>query len=197
MTSLRTRTIISSLRTFFEKNKKVIISAAVLFALGIVLGIVLAYRAVDGAFERVPRSEVETGSAKVFFISLLCLVGGYGILLIAGINNKTVFLIVIPFITLGFFLGRYACALVCRFEGFGILNLVIIYLPFFLITFVLMLIATANIMSAGCTDYCEGSMFKPSFIRTLKILGINAACSLVVFLILGSICGGVIIVTLF
>lgn len=196
MSTLRTRVISSSLLTFFDKNKKVIISTLVLFVIGIVLGIIFAYRAVDGNFERVPRVDVETGAAKVFFISLLCLVGGYGILLIAGINNKTVFLICIPFVTLGYFLGKYSCALICRFESFGVLNFIVIYLPFFLITFVLMMIATVNILSATCTDYCEKSSFRPSFIRTLKIFGINAGCSLVLFLIVGSITG-VIIVTLF
>lgn len=189
--------IASSLLAFFEKNKKVIISTTVLFVIGIIIGIVYAYRAVDGSFERVIRSEVETGSAKVFFISLLAVMGGYVIILISGINNKTVFLICIPFIVLGFFLGKYACALVGRYEGFGVLNLVIIYLPFFLVTFVLMVVATAGVLSAGCTDYCENSSLKPSFIRTLKIFGINCACSLVLFLIIGSMTGGVIIVVLF
>jgi len=197
MSTLRTRVIKSSLITFFEKNKKVIISTVVLFAIGIILGVALAYRAVDGSFERVPRVDVETGSAKVFFISLLCLVGGYGVLLIAGINNKTVFLICIPFLTLGYILGKYSVALICRFEGFGVLNFILVYLPFFLVTFILMLIAATNILSASCSDYCENSSFKPSFIRTLKIFGINAGCALVLFLILGSIIGGVIIVTLF
>ena len=171
-------------------------SSAVLFAIGIILGIILAYRAVDGAFERVPRVDAETGAGKVFFISILCLVGGYGVLLIAGINNKTVFLICVPFVTLGYFLGKYSCALIGRYEGFGVINFVVIYLPFFLITFVLMMIAAANILSAGCSDYCERSSLRPSFVRTLKILAINAGCSLVLFLIIGSITG-VIIVALF
>ena len=197
MLSVRMRTIMSSLMTFFEKNKKVIISAAVLFAIGIVLGVILAFKAVDGEFERVPRCDVETGAGKVFFIAILCLAGGYGILLVSGVNNKTVFLACIPFVVIGFFFGRYSCALVGRFEGFGVINLLVVYLPFFLISFVLMMIAATNILSAGCTDCCEGSTLKPSFTRTLKIFGINVGCSLVIFLIFGSMTGGVIIVTLF
>lgn len=197
MSTLRTRLITSSLLTFFEKNKKVLISTLVLFVIGIIIGVILAYRAVDGSFERVPRIDIEVGSAKVFFISSLCLLGCYGIILVAGINNKTVFLICIPFVLLGYFCGKFACALVCRFEGFGIINLVIIYLPFFLITFVLMMLATASILSSSCSDRCEGSNLKPSFIRVLKIFGINIACGFVLFIIVGSIAGGVIIVTLF
>ncbi|MCM1305695.1 MAG: hypothetical protein NC037_05205 [Bacteroides sp.] len=196
MSTLRTRMIASSLQTFFEKNKKVIISATVLFIVGIIVGITYALRAVDGSFERVIRSEVETGAAKVFFFSLLGIIGGYAIILISGVNNKTVFLICIPFTVLGFFLGKYSCALVGRYEGFGVLNLLLVYLPFFLITFVLMVIASAAVLSAGCTDYSANSSLKPSFVKTLKILGINAACSLVLFLIVGSITG-VIIVSLF
>lgn len=188
--------IASSLLSFFEKNRKVIISSTVLFAIGIVIGIAYAVRAVDGSFERVIRSEVETGAARVFFISLLGIIGGYALILISGINNKTVILICVPFTVLGFFLGKYACALIGRYEGFGVLNFLIIYLPFFLVTFVLMAIAATGVLSAGCTDYCEGSSFKPSFLRTLKILGINALCSLVLFLIIGSMTG-VIVVALF
>lgn len=186
----------SQLLSYLDRHKKVIISTAVLFVIGILIGIIYAYRTVDGSFERVARANVETGGAKVFFISLLCLMGGYIVILISGINNKTVFLICIPFIALGFVLGEYACALVCRFEGFGVLNLIVIYLPFFLITFVLMVIASANVLSAGCSDYCENSSLKPSFVKTLKIFGINCACSLVLFLIIGSVTK-VIIVTLF
>ncbi len=196
MSTLRTRTVLSSLRIYFDRHKKVIISAVALFALGIALGIIFAYRAVDGSFERVARCDVETGGAKVFFISVLAIAGCYGVLLIAGINNKTAFLICIPFVTLGYFCGKYACGLVGRYEGFGVINLVIIYLPFFVVSFVLMTIAAANIFSSSCSDYCESSSLRPSFVRTLKIFGINAACSLVFFLIIGSFTG-VIIVTLF
>ena len=197
MSSLRTRVFLSSLRTFFEKNKKVVICTTVLFVIGILLGIILTYRAVDGSFERIPRIDMETGSAKVFFIAILGLVGCYAVLLIAGINNKTVILVIIPFTVLGFLFGRYSCALIGRYEGYGVLNLLLIYMPFFLVSFVCMVLATANILSASCTDCGGSSGLKPSFICTLKILGINAACALVFFLILGSIIGGVIIVVLF
>jgi len=183
----------SSLRTYFDANKKVIISATALFVVGIILGVIFAYRSVDGNFERVIRSEAELGAAKVFFISLLILVGGYGIILVSGINNKTVFLIIIPFVLIGYMLGKYATALIARYESFGVINLVFVYLPFFFLTFILMMIAAANVISAACCDRCERSSFKPSFLQTLKILGINAACALLFFLIIGSFTGVIIV----
>ncbi len=196
MSSLRTRTVLSSLRTYFEKNRKVIICAIVLFVIGIILGIILTYRAVDGSFERVPRVDVETGAARVFFFAVLGLFGCYGLLLISGISNKTVFIAIIPFTLLGFLCGRYSFALIGRYEGFGVFNLIIIYLPFFLITFVCMVLAAANILSSSCTDCSGHTGLRQSFVCALKIFGINAACALVLFLIIGSI-SGVIIVTLF
>lgn len=197
MSSLRTRVFLSTLKTFFDKNKKLAICACVLFALGIAVGIILAYRAVDGCFERVPRVDMETGAARVFFVAILGLVGCYALLLISGINNKTVIVAIIPFTLAGFLLGRYSCALIGRYEGFGVINLLLIYLPFFLITFVCMLLAAASILSESCMERCGTSELKPSFVCTLKILGINAACALVLFLIVGAIAGGVIIVKLF
>lgn len=197
MSSMRSRAIISYLRTFFERHKKVIICTAALFVVGIVLGIVLAYKAVDGEFESVPRVDVETGSAKIFFFAILSLVGCYGVILIAGINDKTAILICVPFVVLGFVMGRFAIALIMRYDGFGVINLLFVYLPFFLATFALMLIASARVLSAACYEHCEGSTLKPSFVAALKLFGLNAAVALVCFAIVGSICGGVIVVTLF
>lgn len=197
MPSLRTNTIIGYIRTFFKEHKKVVITTLVLFLVGIVLGIFFAVKAVDGNFEKIPRSEIETGTSKVFFLSLLLLVFSYFIILISGANNKTAILICIPFFVLGYLLGRDATALICRYGGFGILNLLLVYLPFFILTFLLMLFAASyvSVLYTCCTENCE--KYKPSFIFILKMLAINALVSLVFILIIGSIIGGVIVVELF
>lgn len=187
----------SSLGDYFRKNGKVILSAAALMAVGIALGIFFAFRAVDGEFERVPLIDVERGTAKVFFISLAALVGGYALILIAGVNNKTVVIICVPFILMGYFCGKFACALVARYEMAGITNLLLAYLPFFICTFILMTVAACTVLSATCTQACDKSSLKPSFTAALKILCINATVSFVFFVVLGSVAGGVIIVTLF
>ena len=91
--SMRTQSVISWLRTYFSKNKKVIICTLVAFIVGVIAGVVACVRSVNGDFERVARADMEFGAFKVFFISLLALLGGYFVVLIAGTNNKTVFLI--------------------------------------------------------------------------------------------------------
>lgn len=197
MSSTRSRAILSYLKTFFERNKKVVISTAVIFAVGIILGVVLAYRAVDGQFERVPRVDAEVGTAKVFFLSLLSLAGCYGVILISGINNKTAVVVCVPFVVLGFVLGRFSTALIMRYEGFGLINLLFVYLPFFICTYALMLVAGARVLGAGCYERCEGSSLKPSFVAAVKLFLLNCACALVFMAIIGSICGGVIVVKLF
>lgn len=192
MSSVRSRAVVSSLRSFFENNKKVVICTSVIFVLGIVAGILSAVRSVDGEFERIARADMDFGSAKVFFISSLALVGGYIVILISGHSNKTVFLAVIPFFVLGFMGGEYCCILIARYESTGIINLLLVYLPFFLSSFVCLMLAATNVLQASCTD-CTKSSLKPSFIAVLKILGINVCISFVFIMIIGSIFGVVIV----
>lgn len=168
-----------------------------MFAIGIAVGIISAIRSVDGDFERIARADMSFSSAKVFFISSLAVVGGYLILLLSGYNNKTVFLAVIPFVVLGFMCGQYSCILIARYESTGILNLLLVYLPFFLCTFVCFVFAACAILSASCTDCSSKSSLRPSFVTTLKIVGINLAISFVLMMIIGSIIGGVVIVVLY
>lgn len=168
----------------------------IVFVLGIIVGAVSAWRAVGGEFEEVLPKDANTGGARVFFFSTLALVGCYGVILVSGINDKTVFLAIIPVFLLGFFFGRYLTALVGRFGALGIANLVFAYAPFFICTFVCFLLSTVAVMNADCAKTEISSNLKPSFIDTLKLLGINVAISFVLFVPFGSIYG-VIIVSLY
>ncbi len=186
----------SALKSFLSKNKKIIICSLVVFVLGIIVGAVSAWRAVGGEFEEVLPKDADTGGARVFFFSTLALVGCYGVILVSGINDKTVFLAIIPVFLLGFFFGRYVTALVGRFGSLGIANLMFAYAPFFICTFVCFLLSTVAVMNADCAKTAISSNLKPSFVDTLKLFGINVAISFVLFVLIGSIYG-VIIVTVY
>lgn len=110
--SLRVKSVLSAIKSFVSDNKKVIICATIIFALGITVGVISAFGAVgDDGFERVARADMEFSSAKVFFVSLLALLGCYVVFLLSGINAKTIFLIVIPFFCFGVCHGRvFGCA---------------------------------------------------------------------------------------
>ncbi len=162
---------------------------------GIVVGVISAFRAVgEDGFERVARADMEFAAAKVFFYALLALLGCYAIFLIGGINSKTIFLIIIPFFALGFILGEYSVALIARYQTTGLIDLLAIYLPFFLCTFCCFLLCAASQVAPDCE--CCSSGLKPSFVQTLKIFGINIAIAFVLFIIVGSIFG-VIVVSLY
>ncbi len=193
--SLRTKSIISALKTFVSDNKKVIVCASIIFVLGIIVGIFSAFRSVgkDG-FDRVARADMEFGAVKVFFISLLALVGCYAVFLLAGINDKTVFLIVLPFFALGFATGWYSVALIGRYETSGLVNLLLIYLPFFICTFCCFVLCATVTVAPDCG--CKNGTLKPSFVNTLKIFAINVAIAFLLFIIIGSIFK-VIVVTLY
>ena len=195
MSYSKKKAILDALSCFVKDNLKVILCATALFAAGIIIGIITAYHAVGGEFEIVIRSEIETGSFKVFAIAVAALAGCYAVILVGGINKKTAILMCIPLALTGYFFGRYSVALVGRFESYGIVNLLLVYAPFFLASFACMTVACCVNLAPYCPQ-CEGRL-KPSFVKTLKIFGINAAVAFVFLLIIGAIIGGTIIVTLF
>lgn len=184
--SLRVKSVLSAIKSFVSDNKKVIICATIIFALGITVGVISAFGAVgDDGFERVARADMEFSSAKVFFVSLLALFGCYVVFLLSGINAKTIFLIVIPFFALGFVTGEYSVALIARYETTGLLNLLLIYLPFFLCTFCCFVLCAVIAAVPDCA--CCKTGLKPSFVQTVKVFGANVAIAFVFFLIIGAI----------
>ncbi len=184
--SLRVKSVLSAIKSFVSDNKKVIICATIIFALGITVGVISAFGAVgDDGFERVARADMEFSSAKVFFVSLLALLGCYVVFLLSGINAKTIFLIVIPFFVLGFVTGEYSVALIARYETTGFLNLLLIYLPFFLCTFCCFVLCAVIAAAPDCA--CCKTGLKPSFVQTVKVFGANVAIAFVFFLIIGAV----------
>ena len=184
--SLRVKSVLSAIKSFVSDNKKVIICATIIFALGITVGVISAFGAVgDDGFERVARADMEFSSAKIFFVSLLALLGCYVVFLLSGINAKTIFLIVIPFVVLGFVTGEYSVALIARYETTGLLNLLLIYLPFFLCTFCCFVLCAVIAAAPDCA--CCKTGLKPSFVQTVKVFGANVAITFVFFLIIGAV----------
>lgn len=184
--SLRVKSVLSAIKSFVSDNKKVIICATIIFALGITVGVISAFGAVgDDGFERVARADMEFSSAKVFFVSLLALLGFYVVFLLSGINAKTIFLIVIPFFVLGFVMGEYSVALIARYETTGLLNLLLIYLPFFLCSFCCFVLCAVIAAAPDCA--CCKTGLKPSFVQTVKVFGANVAIAFVLFLIIGAV----------
>lgn len=184
--SLRVKSVLSAIKSFVSDNKKVIICATIIFALGITVGVISAFGAVgDDGFERVARADMEFSSAKVFFVSLLALLGCYVVFLLSGINAKTIFLIVIPFFALGFVTGEYSVALIARYETTGLVNLLLIYLPFFLCTFCCFVLCAVIAAALDCA--CCKTGLKASFVQTVKVFGANVAIAFVFFLIIGAV----------
>ncbi len=191
------RIIKSEIGDFFKSNAKVVVSVAAVFLVGIALGVTLAFRAVGGEFETVARVDADVGAGKVFLLSLIILAGCYGLILLSCANKKTVFLCCVPYLALGFMLGRFSAALICRYELFGLLNFLFVYLPAFIFSLILLLFATVRALTAGCCERCETSRFKPSFLDIVKLFALNAAVCFVFFIIAGALVGGVIIPSLF
>lgn len=188
MSSQKTRIFISNLRGYFFRNRKIILAATATLVLAIIVGVVSSIRAVNGEFERVARVDMEFSGAKIFLFSSLLLLLSYALFLVAGINDKTVYIAIIPFFLLGFIIGKYTTCLIARYEFWGILNLLLCYLPFFIATFLLFVVCSANVLTA-CKSASTESGLKPYVIPTVKIFAINVAIGLILFLIVGSFVG--------
>ncbi len=193
MKSAKTMALASFVKDFIERNKKLVICFCAVFALGIAVGIITVINEYGNAFERIPRSEMEFGGIKVFFISSFFITLIYGILLISSMNCKTVYIAVIPFLALGLYFGKYICMLIACYQSVGILNILLIYTPFFLGAFLLCGIGV--IRALGVCDCAGGRQkLKPSFIMLLKFYGINILFNFTIFIIIGSMVGVVIVV---
>ena len=73
------------------------------------------------------------------------------------------------------------CLLVAVYGITGTVNMIVIYIPFFLVTFVCMAVAGARAASAvGC------NRVRASALSLLKIYGVNTAADFVIFVIIGS-----------
>lgn len=189
----RLRVITAELSDFLRINKKLVICFLSVFAAGLIVGIVATINSYGGTFERISRSDVDFGAVKVFFFSILILAGGYLVLLISASNPKLIFIAIVPYVALGVFMGKYVCLLIARYASLGLLNLFLIYLPFFLLTFVCMLAGGVTALNfVGCES--EGRFrLRPPFVRLLKAYGVNVACCFLIFLIIGSMTGVIIV----
>lgn len=179
MTGLRTAWCM--VKDFCKENRKSVISFCALFALGIVLGIFITINAAGGEFERIARADMEFGAVKVFFTASFTVLIGYGILLLAACAPALAIVSLLAFALLGYYFGKYMCLLVAVYGITGTVNMIVIYIPFFLVTFVCMAVAGARAASAvGC------NRVRASALSLLKIYGVNTAVDFVIFVIIGS-----------
>lgn len=175
------RTAVGLIKDFLRDNKKCVVSCAAVFAVGMILGIFLTINASGGEFERVARSDIEFGAVKVFFTTSFALLLGYGVILLAAAAPSLVYVSLAVFGVAGYYFGRYMCLLVAVYGAAGIVNLVIIYIPFFLASLIFMIVAASKSVSAkGC-----GRM-KSTAISLLKIYAFNIGFDFVLFVVIGA-----------
>ena len=169
------------IKDFCRDNKKSLISFAAVFALGIVLGIFITISAAGGEFERVARADMEFGAVKVFFSTSFTVLIGYGVVLLSACAQVLAIASLLAYALLGYYFGKYMCLLVAVYGATGVLNMVVIYIPFFLVTFLLMCVAGAKAASAvGC------DRLKRTALTLAKIYGLNIAANFVIFVIVGA-----------
>lgn len=183
------RNLLNIIRDFLSTNKKIVLCCLILFLVGIVVGIVYTITANGGEFERVLKDDMTFGAVKVFFYSSLLVAIGYFAVAISACIRGASFVSAFPFPILGYVFGNYVTLLVGCYGGIGIINLIFVYVPFFLLTFVILTTSTCIALrlsqSCGCSG--KGAFLRPSVTAVLKGYGVNIICSFVVFLLVGGI----------
>ncbi len=183
------RNFFYTLKDFITFNKKTVICCSAVFLAGLIVGIVYTVSANGGEFEKVARADMTFGAVKVFFYSSLLVAIGYFALAVASAIRGLSFVALLPFPVLGFVFGNYTTLLVGCYGGMGITNLLLVYIPFFLLTFVILTASTciALRLSDLCSCKEKGTLLRPSVTVVLKGYGINVLSNFVVFLIVGGI----------
>ena len=185
---------IYAVKDFFATNTKSAVCFSIIFFIGIVVGIVSAVNAVDGVFEKIAQSEMVFGSVKVFFYSALFLMIGYFLFAIASCIRGMSFIAVLPFVVLGYLCGKYMTVLVGVYGGIGIINLIFIYIPFYIGAFVLFLICACIALRQANICTCAGSILRPSVATVLKLFGFNVLLNVLIFLLIGAMVDVIVVV---
>lgn len=157
MKNIRVRLTIINIKRFVCENKKAILSCALVFLAGVVAGICITIAECQGQFVRVNSNNIVFGAFKVFFLFSIFELIGYFILLFSIINFILTLCSMGVLLILGFMLGKYSCILVACFSISGIINLIFIYIPVFLICFILMTVALIKILEFGSCNNCGKS----------------------------------------
>lgn len=175
------RTAVSIVKDFCRNNKKSVISFCAVFVVGLIAGVFITVNAAGGEFEQVARADMELSAVKVFFTSSFMVAIGYAVILVSAAAPSLVFVGLAPFCVLGYYTGKYLCLLAACYGALGIVNLVIIYLPFFFLTMIFMIVAGVKAVTAvGCNK------MKNCLFSLLKIYGLNVGVDFVLFVIIGA-----------
>ena len=176
-----------AIKDFLALHKKAVLCFSMLFFIGIVVGIVSAVNAVGGEFEKILQKDMTFGSVKVFFFSSLFLLIGYVIVAIGSCLRGMSFLAVIPFVILGYFCGNYACVLVGVYGGIGVMNLIFIYIPFYIGSFIFLLVGGCVALRQCNLCANNNAILRPSIATLLKAYGLNILFNFIVFLLIGAV----------
>ncbi len=179
--------MVYNVKDFVSVHKKTVICFSVLFFIGMVVGIVSAVNSVGGEFEKLSRNDMTFGAVKVFFFSSLFVFAGYGVVVVSSCVKGLSFLAVIPFAVLGFMMGEYACILIGVYGGVGIMNLIFVYTPFYLCTFMCLMIGGCIAIGAPSACRCNDRLLKPSVSILLKAFGVNMLANFIIFLLIGAV----------
>lgn len=155
MRNIRVHLTIVNIKRFVCENKKAIISCAAVFLVGIILGICITIAGCQGEFNKVNTNDVVYGAFRVFLLFSLAELIGYFVLLLSIINFLFTLFSMCVLIYLGYVLGKYSCMLVACYSVNGVINLIFIYIPVFLICFVLMTITLIKILELSACEECS------------------------------------------
>ena len=183
----RQNAVFFAVKDFMSAHKKTFLCFLIVFLAGMVVGIVTAVNSVGGEFVRLSKNDMVFGAVKVFFFSSLFLFAGYGVVILSTTCKGISFIAVFPFVVLGYFFGEYMTVLIGAYGGVGLMNLLFVYLPFYLLTFCCLSISGCIAQKSNVICANKNRILKPSVSILLKGYAINVICSFTIFMLIGSV----------
>lgn len=185
MKSSAFKAFLRSFKQFLKENKKCIQSTAVLFIAGFVIGIFITVNGVFGELSKVSVSATTFSGVKVFFVFSTGFIIAYAVLCLSSFSTLTSIISLGVFVVTGLCFGQCVCMLVAMYGVRGIFNLIIIYLPVYLVTFMCLTVAFARVLTISPCGPSRFSFIKPSIKVSLPIYGINVAVNFAFFMVIG------------
>ncbi|MGN0795916.1 MAG: hypothetical protein ACI4MT_03040 [Christensenellales bacterium] len=177
-------------RRFLSQGKKKILFICAVFLIGVIVGIVIGATTGVKSF----CGEFNYGSGKLFLRVLLVLSIAYFFILFSSVNFIFIVLANVSICLIGGYLGRCICILSVYGGFIGILNIILIYIPVFIGSFIFMMIgyvyAISNFPLIGCRVW---KLIKPILCSVGLMFLLNLLYNAAMIFILGLILDVIVI----
>ncbi len=177
---------------FCHEHKKTILFCMGLFLAGFMIGIAIIISSYGGKFEKIFAGDMVKSAVKMFFVFFGAEIGMFCCFVFVNVGSFFVVLTCCGLFFYGYWFSRYAVILCACFGGNGILAFVFVYVPYFLLSMLIFVVAICLIFDAS-TFRCRNKSKYGSCARHKSTSSQNSSLKIALCCFLISMCKNVII----